>query len=124
MRSGSNFANNYRCEGGGGGNYKVLGIHQLVIYAIAHHLIFLFHAEIFARSFHTRTAMSSHDQQAGTTAYISINSNSEKVYRKQLTLCDLKDANLNSKEHNIAKLFGFSKFSELQQKHHVLAGVV
>jgi len=118
MRSGSNFVNNY----GGGGNYQVMGIPQLVGYLCpcSSSDIPLPHGT-FTPSFHTRTTMSSCDQQADTKDYISINSSSKKVYQKQVTLCDPKDAKLNSKEHNPNKLLGFSAstFAELQQKHHV-----
>ena len=51
--------------------------------------------------------MSSCVQQADTKDYSSINSGSKKIYQKQVTLCDPKNANLNSKKHNPTKLLGF-----------------
>jgi hypothetical protein len=79
-----------------GDNYQAMVIPQLVIYALALHLIFLFHMELIHKVSIPGQLHPPEISKQIQKDYISINSGSKKVYQKQVTLCDSQDANLNS----------------------------
>jgi hypothetical protein len=119
MRFGSNFANNYGQKGGG--NYQVMGIPQPIIYALALHLIFLFHMELLHK-----VSISGQIRPPVISRQIeNIKSPLTQAAKRFIRTSGPKDANLNSKKHNPTKLLGFSPsmFTELQQTHHVSAAV-